>query len=291
MRTLKTEINDIFDGKRVDEVLKKAFFFGSGRIARLKRRPDGITLNKTSVHVNVRVKKGDVLEAIIEDEPPKSVAPPEDIPLTVVYEDEDIAVIDKQAGLATQGPIESGTHTVASALSHRWKNTVFHPVNRLDKGTSGLMVVAKNGYCHDILIRALHTEKFVRKYLAVAVGQVTPAQGCVDKPIARKTEKSLAREIRADGKASRTEYKTVLCGADKTLLEVTPKTGRTHQIRVHFASIGHPLVGDFLYGEETALIARPALHSFYLSFTHPTTGEELTFSSPLPADIENLLHD
>ncbi len=269
--------------------MKKKLFFGSNKIASLKRVDGGICLDGKQVYTNVRVRAGEVLSVIIEDVDGFNPAPPVDIPLSFFYEDEYLVVLNKQAGLATQGPPEIGDRTVAGAISFLWgREKSFHPISRLDRGTSGLMLIAKNGYVHDRLRRQLHTEELCRKYLAVVRGIPHPPAADIDLPIKRENEESLKRIIADDGKPSLSHYVTLETKGDTSLVEVTPYTGRTHQIRVHMSAIGHPIIGDWLYGEETEEISRPALHSYLLTFLHPISGKILTFTSSLPSDMELL---
>lgn len=166
----------------------------------------------------------------------------------------------------------------------------FHPVHRLDKGTSGLMVVAKHPAAQHILTKQLHSGDFLREYLAVCEGYPSPPAGLVDAPLGRSDDSYIRQEVRPDGKPARTHYEILDRNGPYSLLRLVLETGRTHQIRVHMAYLGHPLVGDFLYGTEVPeLISRPALHSARLALTHPFTGERLTFEAPLPADMTNLI--
>ncbi len=279
------------EGWRVDAILQKKLFFGTARINSLKRTDGGILLGGMPVHTDVRVKKGDVVSARIDDPEGHNPAPPVDIPLRFLYEDEDLVVLDKQAGLATQGPPEIGTRTIAGAIAFLWGNDKdFHPVSRLDRGTSGLMLIAKNGYVHDRLRRMLHSDELLRKYLAVVDGKPHPPAADIEFPIARENDLSLKRTISEGGKPSKTHYKVLRPSEKYSLLEATPYTGRTHQIRVHLSAIGHPIVGDWLYGSERKdLIERPALHSWFLSFQHPILNTRLTFTSSMPEDMRSLL--
>ena len=162
---------------------------------------------------------------------------------------------------------------------------MFHPVNRLDRGTSGVMLVARSGYVHDRLRRVLHTGDFRRTYLAVACGTGLPPRGTIDLPIARADDGSTRRIPAPGGQPSVTDY-TMLAERDGcTLLRVAPRTGRTHQIRVHFAALGHPLLGDALYGGEMSRLTRPALHSAAADFAQPVTGQSLHITAPIPRDL------
>ena len=174
--------------------------------------------------------------------------------------------------------------------SYLGEGSVPHFVSRLDKGTSGLLIAAKNGYVHDRLRRALHSSDLRREYRAVAVGRVEPPCGVIDAPIGRAEGSIIRRCVCADGLQSLTEYETLQVNDRFTLLRLRPQTGRTHQLRVHMAYLGHPLAGDWLYGtEDKTLIARPALHSYELWFAQPVTGQELHFTAPIPQDMQRLM--
>ena len=206
----------------------------------------------------------------------------------VLYEDEDLLILNKRAGMATHGRAERGEPTVANQLAaYLGTESPFHPVNRLDRGTTGVMCVAKTGYAHDRLRLLLHSDSFRRTYLAVALGRVEPAAGRIDLPIAKIAERKFG--VREGGAPAATNYETIASDGAVTLLRVTPETGRTHQIRVHLAAIGHPLLGDRLYGGASPELDRPALHSAALSLTQPVTGREIRVSAPLPEDLRRLL--
>ena len=208
------------------------------------------------------------------------------VPLDILYEDADLLALNKPAGMAVHGGYDRGEPTVANALAaYLGPDAVFHPVNRLDRGTSGVMLVARSGYVHDRLRRVLHSGDFRRTYLAVACGTGLPPSGTIDLPIARADDGSTRRIPAPGGQPSVTDY-TVLAERDGyTLLRVAPRTGRTHQIRVHFAALGHPLLGDALYGGDTALLTRPALHSAAADFAQPVTGQSLHITAPIPHDL------
>ena len=201
-------------------------------------------------------------------------------------------MLNKPAGLAMH-PMSTdlAAPNLAGALvAYLGEGTVPHFVSRLDKGTSGLLIAAKSGYVHELLRRALHSEELWREYRALALGRVTPPRGVIDAPIARAEGSLVKRCVAPNGLPSRTEYEVLSYHGELTLLRLAPRTGRTHQLRVHMASLGHPLAGDWLYGtEDRALIARPALHSYALWFTHPLTHAALHFTAPLPEDMERLI--
>ena len=243
--------------------------------------------NGERVFTTARLHTGDVLCIEIGDEGAVNEALPIAAPLSFVCEDEDIAVLNKSPDMAVHGSTGGQGCTVANALAALWgRETAFHPVSRLDRGTSGLMVIAKSAYVHDLLRRMLHTDAFRREYLALACGEFPDDSGTVDLPIGRDNGAPTKRAVTPDGQPSRTEYMVLERFPAGALLRVRPLTGRTHQIRVHMAAIGHPLFGDALYGAADDMLSRPALHSAYLSLRHPVTGELLELAAPLPDDLE-----
>lgn len=275
------------NGRTVKGLLKSEFHMAEGYIAALKLRPDGIRLDGERVHTNVPVRAGQVLTARVDD-PDRNAAAPILCPLSLVYEDEDLAVIDKPAGMLVHGPEGQGAPTLANALAARWDGASFHPVHRLDRGTSGLIVVAKSRYVSELLRRSLHTEDFIREYLALAVGQPEPASGSLTMPIGPCEGERPRRCVRSDGQAARTDYETLAVFPGGSLLRLRLFTGRSHQIRVHLSAIGHPLFGDALYGGPAEL-PRPALHSAFLRLRQPVTGELLHLHAPLPPDLQAFL--
>ena len=212
-------------------------------------------------------------------------------PLDILWEDEDLLVLNKPAGIAIHpAALTEETVTVAGAVCHYLGQGSFHCVNRLDRGTTGVMVVAKTGYVHRLCMEQLHSGDFRRTYLAVCSGVPSPAAGSIDLPIGREPDSLLRRRVDPAGLAAHTDYETLWQGPDRALLRLTPGTGRTHQLRLHLSAIGHPLLGDWLYGtEDRTLIPRPALHSHRLELTHPVTRRRLTVTAPLPEDMVRLL--
>lgn len=291
MRTRSIVIDASLAGRTAESILKSEFEMANARIRKLKRSEMGLTCNGERIYTTARLQQGDILTAEIGDDPPKPTAPPVPIPIDIVYEDDDLLIINKPAGLPVQ-PTQredeiSLEHGLAAYLTG---GAVAHPASRLDKVTTGLMTVAKNGYMHELLRRRMHTEGFRREYRAIAVGRVSPAHGHIELPIGFYEGSSYQRAITPDGAPSHTEFEVLAYHGDYTLLRLVPHTGRTHQLRLHMASIGHPLAGDFLYGtEDRSLIERAALHSAELWLTHPITGKDLHFFCPLPADMQRVL--
>ena len=273
-------------GRTVGSLMRRELHMAEGLISSVKFREGGVLLNGKPARVTERAAAGDVLTVRVADTG-RNGAAPLDLPVPIRWEDDALAVLDKPAGVGVYG---EGTPNIAGFLAYRWGADIeFHPVNRLDVGTTGLMVAAKDGYTHDRLRRLLHTDDFRREYLAVAEGAVAPEAGTIDLPISRGPVDGARRAVDPDGLPSRTDYEVISARGDRTLLRLRLFTGRTHQIRVHMAAIGHPLVGDPLYGAPSPDIPRPALHSHRLRLLHPVTGETLDISSPLPEDMARLI--
>ncbi len=280
------------DGQPLRNVLRGELRLSYTLLKSLKWRESAILLNGTNAHVNAVVHTGDVVTVTLSERHAAPVPVPCALPLDVVYEDEDLLVLNKPANVAMHPRrAEPGAPDMSSALqSYLGDGSAAHFVSRLDKGTSGLFIAAKTGYVHDRLRVALHTDALRREYRAIAVGRVTPEHGVVELPIGRTDGSIVKRCVREDGLPSRTEYEVLAQNGRFSYLRLTPYTGRTHQLRVHMAALGHPLAGDWLYGtEDKALITRPALHSCELWFTQPVTGQALHFTAPVPPDMERLI--
>lgn len=293
MRILTHTVLPEEDGRMVKGILRGSLQLSYTLLKSLKWRENAILLNGQSVHVNAIVHAGDVVSVALSERTPRedlyceNTAAP-----NIVYEDEDLLVLNKPAGVAMHPKADDAAAPSLAAMltGYLGEGSVPHFVSRLDKGTSGLLIAAKSGYVHDRLRRALHSSELRREYRAVAVGLVTPPCGVIDAPIGRADGSIIRRCVREDGLVSRTEYEVLQTTERFTLLRLRPETGRTHQLRVHMAYLGHPLAGDWLYGtEDKNLIARPALHSYELWFTQPVTGQELHFTAPIPQDMQRLL--
>lgn len=280
------------EGLTVRDLLTTQFRISSSLRKALAQRESAVLLNGKAVFLSTRTKADDVLSIDVTDPPQADPAiVPVEFPLTVLWEDEHLLAVDKPAGITVHGAaLTDEVVTVAGAAAHYLGSTAIHVVNRLDRGTTGVMLIAKNSYLHARCMELLHTEDFCREYRAVCEGVPSPAEGTIDAPIGRDTTSLLRRCIDSNGQQAVTEYEVLSVGKGRSLLRLLPHTGRTHQLRVHMASVGHPLVGDWLYGtEDKALIARPALHSHSLCFTHPLTGEQVHITAPLPRDFSDLL--
>ena len=292
IRYLQWTVRPDQEGHTVKSLLRQADLSGTV-LRRIKWLEDGILLDGARVTVRATVRAGQTLSVRLGDTEVKSDILPVPGPLNIVYEDEDLLVLDKAPGVPVHPGPGHYNDTIGNFLLWYYKKEEiladFHPVHRLDKGTSGLLVVAKHAHAQDQLRQQLHTDAFRRTYLAVCEGVPQPPSGTIDAPMARRPDSLIQQEVRPDGLPARTHYQVLSTAENRALLRLTLETGRTHQIRVHMAHIGHPLTGDFLYGTEVPeLISRPALHSFSLSFRHPITGQLFSFTSPMPVDMKAL---
>ena len=290
---LKSVVTKEFDGKTLNDFLKFHINLSSSLIKKAKRIEEGITVNGKLTFVTEKIKENDRVEVIIETENERSENIPLcDIPLDIVFEDENLLIINKQGNVPTHPSLNNYEKTVAGAVMNYYEkqgvNFVFRPVNRLDKGTSGLMVIAKNPHIHELLKNAMHSGEFSREYLAVVCGK-PQKNGTVDEPIFREDNSIIKRMVDVRGVKAVTHYNVEKVYEDKTLISLKLETGRTHQIRVHMAHIGHALYGDFLYGEEKEDLSRPALHSCKITLKNPLNNDVLEFFSPLPKDIEKII--
>lgn len=295
-RYLTLQITPGLAGTEVNTLLRRTLGLSGTVLRRVKWLEDGITLDGERVNVRVRVREGQTLAVRLTDPAPPPEPVPVEGPLDIVYEDADLIVLNKAPGVLVHPGHGHFDDTLGNFLMWHYvqagEESGFHPVHRLDKGTSGLVVVAKHAHGQEKLKNQLHTGGFRRGYLAVCDGAPPAAAGAVDAPIGRVEGSLTAREVRPDGKPARTHYRVVRSCGPRTLVELELDTGRTHQIRVHMAHIGCPLTGDFLYGTENrALIARPALHSARLELAHPITGKKLAFSAPVPKDMRALIEE
>ncbi|MDD6051188.1 MAG: RluA family pseudouridine synthase [Clostridiales bacterium] len=279
-------------GMRLRDVLRRVM--GVSYSAMKSAKWDGrITLDGVVTPVDAFVRQGQLLAIRFAPNAPAYALKPWDVPLLIPYEDEHLYVIDKPAPMASQSSAKHPDDTLENALyAHLGcpADFVYRPVNRLDKGTSGLMIVAKDGHTQHLLQKLLHSDDFARTYLAVVEGHLPQRQGVVDAPIAKEDAASIRRLVHKDGKPSVTHYEVLLETARRSLVQLRLETGRTHQIRVHMAHLGCPVCGDFLYGTELPeLPGRFALHSHALTLTHPMTMEGLRIVSPLPEALRALL--
>ena len=251
----------------------------------------GLKVNGAVVHADYILQAGDLVTAALPDEGAAKQVQPEDGPITIVYQDEDILILDKPAPLACQCTPKQPLGTLENRVIHHFgESFTFRPLNRLDKGTSGLMAAAMHPHACQLLQKQLHTPDFAREYLAVVEGQMR-GEGTIDLPIAKDAAATVRRVIdHENGQRAITHYRVEETGASRSIVRLRLETGRTHQIRVHLSAMGHPIAGDFLYGAESEeLPGRFALHSTRIRLIHPLTGEAIEIESPLPEELRRLL--
>jgi 23S rRNA pseudouridine1911/1915/1917 synthase len=282
------------DGIVVLDVLVNNFELSRRRISRLKRE-DAIKVNSKTVHTNYILNNGDILAVTINSSINAEIIP-QKIEIDIIYEDEYFCIVNKNPYITIHPCRGYLDNTLANALLYHWKqnneDASFHAVSRIDKDTSGLVVIAKNGYIHKNMQEYFFKNSIHRKYIALAEGIIETQSGTIDKPIGILNEGSILRGITEKGQKAVTNFKVIKTYQNSTLVELELITGRTHQIRVHMKSIGHPLIGDKLYNdllENTTLIKRQALHAYRIAFKHPITNENLDFEIGLPKDIRDII--
>ena len=292
MRRITYLIQPADEGRPLRRVVRGEMNVSQHLYASLKRR-NACFIDGHPARANQAVRAGEMIELFVDDagpgEPP--VEPPVKT-LNVVYEDGDVIVIDKPAPLPCMRGAQADGHSLEDRFLWRYRaeGVPFRPVNRLDKGTSGLMALARHAHAQQVMQSRLHTDGYVREYLALVEGTGMADEGIIDLPIGKADGATVRRTVREDGRPALTRFRKLREGGGYTLLRLRLETGRTHQIRVHLSHVGHPVVGDFLYGREIPELPRRfALHSCYLSFEQPVTGARLTFESPLPPEIAALL--
>lgn len=257
-----------------------------------------IKVNGAQVKANYKISRGDVISLTIPEAEPVEIIP-QDIPLDIYYEDADVIVVNKERGMVVHPAPGHSSGTLVNALMFHCKdlsgiNGEIRPgiVHRIDKDTSGLLMAAKNDKAHASLAAQLKDHSVTRKYYALVHGNLSHDQGTVDAPIGRDPhDRKMYTVIERNSKPAVTHFQVTERFGDYTLLELKLETGRTHQIRVHMKFIGHPLVGDPLYGRSKGIkMNGQALHAAVLGFIHPSSGEYLEFSAPMPGDMEDVLH-
>lgn len=278
-RELTFAVSAADDGESAEKFLRKQGF--SRKLITKLKHSGGLTRGSKTLRSVDRLNAGDEVCVRIEDS--GAVVPNPDIKAKIAFENEDVVVFDKPPNLAVHPSIVHYSDTLGNLYAALYPGSAFRPIHRLDKDTSGLCACAKNK-----LAAAVLGEGVDKTYYAVTDGDITQA-GEINLPIGRADGSIIKREVRADGQSAVTLYKPILRKNGRTLLEISLKTGRTHQIRVHFAHIGFPLCGDELYGGDRANITRQALHCGKMRLKLPITGEEIEIVSPLPEDIERLL--
>lgn len=292
-RTINYQIDKTAAGLRVEQFLKRKGY-SSQNISSIKHMPESILVNGVHYYMRQELAEGDCLSVRISETKCSDKIPPVELPLDIVYEDEDIIVLNKPAGMPIHPSLNNYYNTMANALAWYYqeqdKPFIFRCCNRLDRDTSGLTVVAKHLVSAGILSSMTGRREVHREYLAIAFGHVTPEAGTISAPLGRKPGTIIERMVDWDnGETAITHYHVVKTTRHYSLVALKLETGRTHQIRIHMKHLGYPLIGDYLYNPDMRHIGRQALHSHKLSFCHPITGEIMSFTAPLPDDMQEAL--
>ena len=276
----------------VKEVLKAEFYMSDRLLLRLKKL-DKIYLNGNVTSVNYPINRNDLIECYLDYEEDNSNIVPTEMPLNIIYEDEAYIVINKPAGIPVHPSMDHYTDSLSNGVAFYFNQIglkkKIRPVNRLDKDTSGIVVFAKNGYIQEYLIKQMKSKEFIKKYIAVVNGNLNNLEETINAPIARKKGSIIERCVCETGDIAITHYKVIKRRPDFDIVECILETGRTHQIRVHFAYLGHSLLGDTLYGTASNLINRQALHAYEVEFIHPLSKQKVKYIANTPKDLDKLM--
>lgn len=285
-------IVDSTNYKTVKEVLKAHFHISDRLILKIKQN-NSILLNNNPAFLYSEINLNDKILVDISFESKSENIIPVKMNLKIVFEDDSMLIINKPADIPVHPSMLHFTNSISNGVQYYFeKNNIqskIHPVNRLDKNTSGLVVFAKNQYIQSILSSQMTNKTFKKSYLAILYGKLDKTSGTIDQPISRKKDSIIEREINKAGKKAITHYKLIKNYDNFCLVEFKLETGRTHQIRVHSKYIGHPILGDTLYGKTSNLINRQALHAYKIEFVHPITNKKILIKTDLPNDMASIL--
>lgn len=278
--------------ENVKQVLKEEFQISDRLLLKLKSG-NKIYKNGDIVFVNEKIVLEDVVEVVIDFDEDSSNVVPTKMDISILYEDDALLVIDKPSNLAIHPSMGYYENSLSNGVRYYFDEIglkkKIRPVNRLDRNTSGIVIFAKNEYVQESLAKQMKNNTFKKKYMAVVQGILQEKNATISAPIGRKEGSIIERQVHESGDHAVTHYIVEKENEDTSLLYILLETGRTHQIRVHMSYIGHPILGDSLYGKESTLINRQALHAYKVSFIHPITKQEMEIISPIPNDIKNLV--
>ena len=289
-RILEYKISAVDAGKTINDFLKEKGY-SRQNVVELKKMSESILIDGKWEYVTYRVQEGNLLQIHIKEMESSEKIVPVDLPFPILYEDEDILVINKPADMPTHPSLNHYENTLANAAAFYFANKdetfCFRCINRLDRDTTGLTILAKHMVSCSMLQEDMLKREIKREYLAIVDGVVKEDEGIIEAPIGRKEGSTIERMVDYEkGERAVTHYKVIERKQKLSLVSLRLETGRTHQIRVHMASIGHPLIGDFLYNPSDKQMKRQALHAWHLSFRHPITKEEMNWEAEIPQDME-----
>lgn len=292
-RILTYHITEKDTPQSIEQYLKTKGY-SSQCIKELKKMHESILIDGRWEYMRYILQPGETLTVHVQETISSEKIPPVEMTLDILYEDEDIVVINKPADMPIHPSLNNYYNSLANGLAwyfeKQGKPFIFRCVNRLDRDTSGLTIIAKHMLSAGILATMVANRTIHREYQAIVRGRVIPEAGTINAPIARVGDSIIKRTVDYEtGERAVTHYETIDYKNGHTLLSIRLETGRTHQIRVHMKHIGFPLIGDYLYNPDMEYMTRQALHSYRLQFTHPITGKTMEFTAPLPADMQNVL--
>ena len=277
--------------KTINKILEERFELSNRLFSKLIKNKR-ITVNNINIDTRQNAKIEDIIKIDLNYNEDNSNIVSKKMALDIVFEDDGILLLNKPAGIAVHPSILHYEDSLASGVKYYFENSGIHkkirPVNRLDLNTSGLVIFAKNEYIQESLIRQMKNNIFTKQYLAIVTGIIENKKGIIDAPISRKENSIIERCVSETGQRAITEYEVIKNSKDMSLVKCKLLTGRTHQIRVHMAYIGHPLLGDTLYGTESTLIKRQALHCYKIAFIHPVSHKKLEFKIDMPKELNIL---
>ena len=294
-RNIDYIIDEDSAGLRVEQFLRRKRYSGQN-LSEIKRMPKSILVNGVHYYMRQELSTGDHLQVRICETQNSEKIPPTNLPLDIIYEDEDLLVLNKPAGMPIHPSLNNYTNSIANALAYYFQSQgkpfIFRCCNRLDRDTSGLTIVSKHLVSGSILSDMTKYREVHREYLAIARGSVTPSEGTIQAPLGRKEGTIIERTVDWEhGEDAVTHYKVVKEANGHSLVSLRLETGRTHQIRIHMKYLGYPLIGDYLYNPDMEYMTRQALHSHHMEFTHPITGEHMSFTAPLPEDMARVMQE
>lgn len=292
-RTIEYTIPESQNGLRVEQFLRRKGY-SRQNLTEIKRMPQSILVNGIHYYMRQTLAAGDHLQVCICETESSEKIPPVKLPLNIVYEDEDILVINKPAGMPIHPSMKNYYNSLANALAWYYQDQgkpfIFRCSNRLDRDTSGLTVISKHLVSASIMADMTKKRLVHREYLAIVKGDLTPPAGTITAPLSRKEGSIIERTVDFDhGEEAITHYKLAKKENGHSLVSLQLETGRTHQIRIHMKYLGYPLIGDYLYNPDMEHITRQALHSYHMEFPHPITGQKMTFTAPLPPDMSAII--